>query len=77
MRKRMAQTAPAPKASAGELTDAQADWLIQRLEWAAGFNVGLAQMFFAAFGVGVELGVRDEYREEARAAVRRVARVSR
>lgn len=65
-----------PRAAvAGELTDEQADWLIQRIEWAAGLNMGLAGLFFEAFGVGVELGVREEFREEARAIVRRIARV--
>lgn len=57
-----------------ELTDEQADWLIQRIEWSMGLNMGLAGLFYEAFGVGVELGVRGEFREEARAAVRRIAR---
>lgn len=62
-------------APAVELTDEQADWLIQRIEWSLGLNMGLAGLFYEAFGVGVELGVRDEFREEARAAVRRIARL--
>lgn len=65
------------RAPSRELTDEQADWLIQRLEWSAGLSVSLAGQFAQAFGVGVELGVRDEYREEARAAVRRIARLER
>lgn len=79
----LSQTQPAKigttvlRAPSRELTDEQADWVIQRLEWAAGLHVGMAGMFAEAFGVGVEFGVRDEYREEAREAVRRIARLSR
>lgn len=62
-------------APAVELTDEQADWLIQRIEWSAGFGIAMSRQFFEAFGVGVELGVRDEFREDARAAVRKVARL--
>ena len=65
----------APEVSPVELTDDQADWLITRLEWTAGLHVGLSAEFRLAFGVGVELGVREEYRDEARAAVRRIARL--
>lgn len=68
---------PPPISTVTELTDEQADWLIQRLEWAAGLSVSMSAQFAATFGVGVELGVRDEHREEARAAVRRIARVER
>lgn len=64
-----------PAVSSVELTDEQADWLISRLEWTAGLHVGLSAEFRMAFGVGVELGVREEYREGARAAVRRIARL--
>lgn len=58
-------------APAGELTDEQADFLIQRLEWALGLK-NIERAFFIAFGVGVTLELP---REEARAAVRRMARV--
>ena len=70
---RLARVTPA--VSSVELTDEQADWLISRLEWTAGLHVGLSAEFKMAFGVGVELGVREEHRDEARAAVRRIARL--
>lgn len=70
-----AATITTPAVSSVELTDEQADWLISRLEWTAGLHVGLSAEFRMAFGVGVELGVREEYRDEARAAVRRIARL--
>lgn len=56
-----------------ELTDEQADWVLQRLGWALGFNV-IETEFFRAFGVA--LGLKDEHQEEARAAVRRIARLA-
>ena len=60
---------------ARELTDEQADWIIQRIEWAMGLHMGMAGLFFEAFGVGVEFGVSDEHREAARSAVRKIARL--
>lgn len=75
--RQQAEQAPTTKADDPTLlTDAEADWMLDRIGWTFARDVNSAA-FHQAFGAGAVFGVREERRARAREFVRMFARVER